>query len=216
MAAFSDNFNRSNADSLGGNWSEVVGDIDIVSNAAVPQTASGTDMAIWTANALAANQYAAILETDGAGGTAAHIILRYTDSSSVFYVVALDNSTGNLTWSYKEGTGDSLHSIESASLADWTDFNQLIGITIESTGNSTILRAWGNCSGLPSAVDNWNGDTSPSLTFTNNPGVAADTGTLVGIGAVNSNATVLLTDFYGGDFAGGPAASILRQMMQHN
>jgi hypothetical protein len=197
---FSDDFNRTDGDSLGSNWSEVTGDIDISSNTAAAQTASGLDLAVWTANTVGETQYVGLNETAGGGGTHFLFVFRYTDSSSVYYEIALDNSTGGCTWRYRVGTGGSPTTIQSANLSDWTNFNQLIGVTVEGTGNQTVVRIWGNCTGLPSAADTWNGDNTPSLTFTDNPGTAANTGTRVGMGATNSGGGVTLTDFYGGSF----------------
>jgi hypothetical protein len=73
-------------------------------------------------------------------------------------------------------------------------------MTVKGTGNNTEVRIWDNPSGLPTDSDTWGG--SPTLTFTNNPGTACDTGVIVGFGCTTGNPFSMSSDnWFGGDIA---------------
>lgn len=128
-------------------------------------------------------------------------ILRYTDASSPFYAIQFEGSTATFTWyKFPNAAGSGTQIGASIDLGgDMT--GETVGITITGTGANTDIRVWRGITGLPSAADNWNGDTTPDGTWlTTDPGGdAVDTGQIVGIGAQTSTAdTILLDDFFGG------------------
>jgi hypothetical protein len=193
--AFSDDFLRAAGDTLGGNWTEVLGDIDIFTNGVRGTTVTGVDVAIWTANTVGATQY--IRTTIPGGSKNPYHCFRYTDGSTPFYAVMMNVSTGDISWYSMAGNGSSKTQIGATKLlSDWTAFNQPIGMTMEGTGNSTVLRVWANISGLPSAADIWG--FPPHLTWTDDPGTASDTGNKLGIGFQDNNISTQFNDFFGG------------------
>jgi len=199
---FSDDFNRADGDSLGGNWTEI-GDVDIASNAAnSPQTFDNNLRgAAYTATSCGSvNQYVKVtLTSNNSGGNVAPgVLLRYTDASSPCYNVRFAIASDIARWNRlatptPTGT-DAAVDNDQLTVAP----GDVVGITIGGTGASTVVRIWVNPTGLPSAVDNWDGDTTPSLSLTVDPGTPVDTGNYVGICGLGSLGVLEWDDFYGG------------------
>lgn len=209
MASFSDDFNRADSDSLGANWTEAVGDADIFSNTLRLSTGSfGNIVAVYSGTACdGVDQYVKVALTNPQGFP--QIILRYTNASSELYVLELDASSDTVTWYHRATPDASGTQIGSPLSVAFTEAD-IIGVTITGTAANTDIRIWVNPTGLPTAADNWDGDTTPDGSWlTTDPGAnAVDQGTLVGIGGQQNLAdTVRLDDFFGGDIpaAGGPS-----------
>lgn len=96
-AAFSDNFDRANADALGANWTEFTGDIDIVGNQARQMsTGFATDKAYWSAGSCnTVNQYGKVTLTDHNGAYFHGILFRHTPAGG-HYMVFVDVLAGQI------------------------------------------------------------------------------------------------------------------------
>jgi hypothetical protein len=99
----SDNFNRADSTSLGANWTEVLDNAEVKSNAFIGNVGGGiTTIARWTADAFNADQKAQCLVPDNYGGPCARVQSNgngywalYGSSASTLYRV--DGGTGALT-----------------------------------------------------------------------------------------------------------------------
>ena len=192
--SFSDDFNRTDADSLGANWTEADGDIDIFSNTArLSEGGFGENYAIYTGTACAtANQYVRI--TMAAEGGYPSIPLRYTNSSSAFYVIEFSNTT--VDWYHKSAIGGTSTQINASSGSISISSGSVLAMSISGTGTSTEVKVWINPgSGIDPST--WGAAT---ITFTDNPASPVDTGSYVGIGGAQGSANTVQYDlFYGGD-----------------
>jgi hypothetical protein len=202
-AAFSDDFNRANG-ALGANWTVGDGAADVETNAWRMQTGSfGDVVSVFSGTPCnTANQY--VKATFGSVTTQyPALIFRYTDGSSPFYMFLFDGGNGEIQWYYYANVSSSGVQIGTPpTVAGGWNVGDEVGITLNGTGANTDVRIWKNCTGLPSAADNWNGDTSPDATYltTDPAGNAVDTGTLVGLGGQQSAAnSCKFDDFFGGD-----------------
>lgn len=198
--SFSDNFDRADSDSLGASWSEDQGDIDIATNRL--RMAGGSFVYHWAIHATptsTVNQYVKVLSPTG-NNQYAQVALRYTNSSSAFYFLELDVTSDSWEWFHMTNSNGTSTSIQKVTLGAGAT-NVAFGITITGTGASTVIRIWRNPTGnAPDSATSWGGNTSPSYTFTNDPGSPIDTGLKVGLGGQQSAAnTVIWDDFYGGD-----------------
>lgn len=83
--AIFDNFNRSDGDSLGSNWTEVSGDMDIASN---KFSSANSGYALWTGEwpGAGANYFMEAVANLGGSVGGVHMIARYVDSSNYYYV----------------------------------------------------------------------------------------------------------------------------------
>lgn len=196
LASFSDDFDRADSDSLGANWTEADGDIDIFSNTArLSEGGFGENFAIYSATACTTvNQFVRLTIVIATGYP--QIPLRYTNSSSPFYF--LEFSGSSVDWYHKSQIGGTSTQINAApgsiSITDGT----VIGMSVEGTGASTVVKIWINpTSGSPDDPTSWGAAT---VTFTDNPASPVDTGGYVGIGGVQGSADSLrYNNFYGGD-----------------
>lgn len=198
-AAFSDNFDRADGDSLGANWTEEAGDADIFSNTYRLSTGSfGVINSIYDTPTGSLTQYVKV--TLGADYQYPWLTFRHTDSSSADYRCQLDGSAGSVEcYMFASAADTSGDSIGTGSTSAFSAGNTFCG-TVTGTGSSTVWRFWKNCTNLPSAADNWDGDTTPDITITDDPGAfAVDSGEYVGIGGQQGAAdTVRLDNFTAG------------------
>lgn len=197
--AFSDDFNRADADSLGANWTEFGPDTDIASNQASAPNSFGNESkgAAYTGTACSSvNQYVKItIPTDVSKAGA---LLRYTDASTECYAVRMDLLNDIFTWDHltsPAGTASQIGFSSTLTLGP----GDVMGVTITGTGNSTVIRVWINPTGLPVSASNWDGDTTPDHSFTDDPADAVDTGNYVGIQGVWSGGVITWDNFFGGD-----------------
>lgn len=198
LGAFSDDFNRANSDSLGSNWTEGGGDGDIASNTYVIGTGGfGVVNSVHNTSCGSVTQYAMV--TLGVNHEYPWLIFRYTDASSPFYAVQISGSTALCEWYYFTSAADS-----SGDLIGTVDIGgdltgHTVAMTCSGTGTSTVITIWRQVTGLPSAAGNWNGDTTPDGTISNDPASPKDTGNFVGIGGqAVTGGTVTLDNFFGG------------------
>lgn len=202
LASFSDDFNRANSDSLGANWTEFAGDVDIASNEAVNPLSFGNDIqgAAYTGTACTTvDQFVKVtLSATSGANSSPGVVLRYTDASSPFYVVRFDSANNVMRWVYHSSAADvSGTIIDSAAFT--VSFPLVVGVTIIGTGTSTVIRGWsGPTANAPgSSGTTWDG-AGPTASITTDPSPAVNTGSYVGIGG--SGALGLAWDnFFGGD-----------------
>lgn len=195
----SDNFNRANADSLGPNWTEQAGDTDIVSNTAESQTGGfGQVLNIYSATATnTVNQY---MKLTISAGTASYtnVVFRYTNSASPYYVLTFNDPDDEVEWIRIASVGGAETSVQLTTLAQSTAATTY-GITITGTGSSTEFRVWVNPTGdIPDSATSWGGDTTPEVTFTNDPASPVDTGGFLGFGGFTST-NMTFENWFGGD-----------------
>lgn len=195
-ASFSDDFNRADSDSLGANWTEADADVDISSNKLLFRDGSfATIFAVHNTSTGSAVQYVQF-ETSAAAGYM-QIVFRYTDASTPFYYLEFGSTTVN--WFYMPQIGGTPTQINAVS--GTISAGSTISATITGSGDSTIVRIWDDATGgtLPSAADNWNGDTTPTATLTDNPATAVNSGNYVGLGCQQSAAdSNSVNNFWGG------------------
>lgn len=205
--AFSDDFERA---TLGDNWTVAAGTIGINTNQYFNPTAGSyaANFAIYDATALdTVSQYVKVSCPAGSDGWYPQIMLRSSvNGAAHFYAIEIDTSTdGALVWYEYEGVSGTANQITTGTLGA-TFIGHTVGITITGTGANTDVRLWYDPTGLPTAADNWNGDTTPTVAWTTvdptNVGgndYSVDTGNYVGLGGQFTSGTVLLDNFFGGD-----------------
>lgn len=189
-SAFSDDFNRSNSTDLGANWSEPRGDSSISSNQY--RGGSNYNFAIYSGTtATGSVQYGKItISTDNYSVQ----VCRYADSSSPFYALEFEDGSETVYWTRYATAAGSPDVIASTTLS--LAGGDIVAMTVTGTGTSTVVRIWKNPTGLALSASDWNGDTTPDVTFTDDPASAVDSGAYVGIGVFGSSPR--LDDFFGG------------------
>ena len=197
LMAFNETFTAGDSDSLGSNWTEAAGDIDIFSNSMRLSAAPWADnFAIYTGAACAtADQFIRFVYTTEGGYP--QIPFRYTNSTSPFYYAEFSNTT--VDWYRVSQIGGSTTKINASAGSVTLSSGVGIGITCVGTGNSTEFKIWINpTSGSPNLPSTWGAAT---VTFTDNPGSPVDSGPYVGMGGVQGTAnTVRFDTIYGGDY----------------
>lgn len=203
-AAFSDDFNRADSDSLGANWTEADPDIDILNNnAQLVDGSFGGLFAIYTNTACSTvNQYVQINHAGTSESSYDQIPVRYTDASTEFYYFEFGVAT--IDWYHLTAIGGTATQINASSgTPTETGAGAVFSITITGTGDNTVVRIWTDSALLgttPVSADNWNGDTTPTATFTDNPANPVDAGSYVGIGGTQNIANdIEFNSFLGGD-----------------
>jgi hypothetical protein len=140
------------------------------------------------------------------GNSYLQAVFRYTDSSSPFYVVQIDIGNSFAGWyryanlsDYQAGTSSTIKS--DVALPASLVANEPVAITLTGTGTSTVVRIWRNPTGnTPTAANNWGGDTTPDLEFTDDPASAVNTGGVMGLGIYQNTANAQrIDDWYAGD-----------------
>lgn len=202
--SFSDDFNRADAATLGANWTVLAGNGMSVSNNQAIATEYDSqydkNAAVYNTNTATVSQYAKVTINGGeaaGNGIYPQILLRVNGTNEC-YSIEIKPNENLIELQYYTNAAGSATVIASASTAIAT--NDTFAVTVSGTGNSTVWRVWINPTGLPTAADNWDGDTTPTATFTDDPAVAADTGLGVGLAVyVQLNVYCKLDDFFGGD-----------------
>ena len=216
MTTISDDFNRANSASLGANWTEVAGDADIVGNEYNIITAAYGDVVTIHNTALSsADQYVKLVMAS-AEVQYPMIYMRYTNSSSAHYRMTIDGNNGNVDWEYMPSVGGSSSLIVAGSLGSGIGGgDDSIGITIEGTGTSTVVRGWRNpTANAPGSASLWDGN-APAFSLTTDPGTPVNTGNYVGIGGQQgASGNLQYGDFYAGDFGGAAQSQAPRSMHQ--
>ncbi len=201
VAAFSDNFNRADSDSLGANWTEAANDCDIVSNqASWPTTFDFSEKAaIYSGTACTTTTNYVKITLDAVGVALPSVIFRYTNSSSAFYELYLDVTNQKLKWYHWTAVGGTQTLINGPAGASFTfTLPVTIGVTWTGAGNSTTVRTWLTPSAnAPTSATSWDGGAA-TVVISDDPASAVDSGGYIGMGGV-SNGTLLADDFFGGD-----------------
>lgn len=200
--SFSDDFNRINNDNLGSNWTEIVGDLDIVSNKLECQSIDFLKQEAIYSGSLTntINQYIKTEITVSGGSSYPEYIFRYTNSSSSYYGIIFWINEQSITWVRYPDAISSSSNINSGTPFTWSS-GDTIGVTITGIGNDTIIRVWRNPIGnAPDSASSWGGDTTPNITFTDNPSSPVDSGNYVGLGGYRGFTQFISFDnFYAGD-----------------
>jgi hypothetical protein len=161
---------------------------------------------------LTATQYLKFtLANPGSGSNFPRVYFRYTNSSSPHYVLTFTASSGAVEWSTLASIGGTDTTIETLDHGS-SDAYLTFGITIEGTGNDTVIRLWRNpVADAPTSASVWDG-VGPQISFTANPSVPVDSGPFVGVGGVTSIAEGIRYDnVFGGDFGGGAPPAVVRR-----
>lgn len=199
--SFSDDFDRANGDSLGANWTEAAGDIDIASNQAAQQSGSFAKvLAIYSGQATdTAVQYCKVTVVTPGGNPYAEIVLRYTDSSSPYYTLGMSVSDDTVQWLHYANVAGSSTDVSSASAMTFAS-TFTVGVTITGTGDSTIVRVWNApTADAPTSASSWDGEAA-DVEFTDNPASPVNTGAYIGLEAYGAAAAdVAFNNFFGGD-----------------
>lgn len=139
LFSFTDDFNRSDNDSLGANWTEQTGDIDIESNAAHHQ-GGGLSRAIVSSSPSVANGVlSATLDPEGSSFSNCALYFRYTDSNN-YYKLTYNSDVGGsnidlLLESYVSGSGSTV------ATGALNGFNTSKDIVITFSGTSIVVTA---------------------------------------------------------------------------
>lgn len=170
MAPVTDDFNRTDTNSLGANWTTVTAGWDatgfaIVSNAAAPQALTGDDLEIYTGASFATDHYAQAKVTVNAtgAGTGVGVALRGATDGSCYSVIVSKRLGGEIVVARRLAGNTSYTALANPSAA-WVDGDTLkakiVGnvITVYQNGvqvESPITDASGSAltSGSPGIVD---------------------------------------------------------------
>lgn len=187
LANFSDDFSGSLS-----NWTTDAGSWSIISSFLAQLSGSFTvDKIHYNTACGTNNQYAKFSLTSAGGGWTGP---RFRVTGTTGYMTEFRVSNDDAIWLDTNGT-----EIQAGTLTGIVD-GSVIGVTIEGSGNSTVLRIWLNPTGLPTSTSNWNGDSTPDLSFTNNPAVATDSGSFIGFNGRSAGGEgEFVDDFFGGD-----------------
>jgi len=205
--SFSDNFSG-NLD----NWTVDVGSITIVGGAAQAQNAGRNFMHYKTLSCSTENQYARITITNkGTGWDYSGVIFRFRNSSSPFYSVAYSNAENRWIWNYHPSASGVTTQIcgpdtSCANSLTASDGN-IFGITLDGTGNNTVVRIWKWTSGTPptapTSASLWSGRSADSEMTINPPSPVDYNNSYTGILFYYSTTKPSIDDFYSGDIGGG-------------
>jgi len=199
----SDPFTRADAGSPGGSWTQVIALAQLSSNAILYTDPSAMYVHGTSLAGVSQYQKASYGGLTDANVNRPYFVFRYNDSSSPFYTVRFISDSNTVEWRSHTSSADTAGTlIDSAALT--IGATATFGVTLDDTGNNTIVRVWNSPTGLPVSASNWDGDTSPDLTFTANPGAADDSGLVVGWGGTSDNVfTMTMDDWFGGDTPSG-------------
>jgi hypothetical protein len=158
-------------------------------------------VAIYTGTATnTVNQYAKVVFTSDLGEYP-YIYFRYSAGGSPLYGIQMYQD-GTVGW-YRSATATSWSGTQIGSTLDVGSIGQgqSIGVTVIGTGASTVVRVWLDPVGnAPDAGgETWN-SAAPTVSWTDDPATAVDTGNYVGIGGAQGTANYLRYEsFFGGD-----------------
>ena len=164
---YSDDFNRATSDIPGVDWAEF-GDADVVSNTLRFSIGDETSAAIWKTALNGLTQWAKFRVTWLNGGNYFGPYFRLADftGGSLGYSIAFYDDGNTCGWYTSTlDVGSALISESSLTVANGDTY----GITVQGTGNNTVVRVWRLPTGFPVSSSNWNGDNNPDLTFLTNP-----------------------------------------------
>ena len=165
-----DNFNRANANPIGGNWTTVTGkgNIQIVSNVAIG-TISGINAAYWNADAFSNNQYSQV-KLGAVASTWFGPAVRFSSSAYTGYLAESSNGTSLVLYKVIAGTTTSLASYTVTVSAGDIIRLEVVGstLTVKHNGTTRITHTnaeiasgscglWVNDSDAAKSLDDWEG-----------------------------------------------------------
>jgi beta-glucanase (GH16 family) len=187
---FVDTFNRGDGDSLGRQWDEHSGDVDIVNSNLTLMTTLTDDVAIYSRPMPTINQFfkGVIGSTFAAGTFGCGPLFRYTNGTSPHFFVKFNPAADTVSFYHKTANGGTFTVMSTAALT--INNGEAFGVTINGTGASTIVRVWKNpTSDVPDSATSWGGDSSPDVTLDmggHGSGFFVDSGLFAGIGGTPS------------------------------
>jgi hypothetical protein len=195
-AAFSDNFNSGTLS----NWT-IINGTPYNTGTKFSNTNAGFafEGAVYNTSCNTVQQYVKFTAAQFNAGKLCYAILRYTDSSSPFYIVDFNQPDDTIEWiRVADATFATRVSIQTISQASAD--GDSVGFVIAGTGAATTIGMWLNPTGAaPTSTTSWGGSAA-TQTFTTDPASAVDTGSKVGLViACGSAHGPELDDFSGGD-----------------
>ncbi len=179
--SFSDDFDRANSSSIGSDWTEINGDLEIISSQLTNVTANVWDAAVWNTATASGVQYAKFTINDFNAATKGWFaVLRYTDASSPFYIVGVDRNDTTIAWRrVASATFGTIDNIDATSQS--FPSGDTLGIVITGTADATVVKFWMNpTAAAPTSDSLWDGN-APTGTMTGNPAAPVDSGNKVGV-----------------------------------
>jgi hypothetical protein len=150
-----------------------------------------------TASLGSVNQYVKV--TVVATGPTAYpgVAFRLTNSTSAYYSFKISTG-GDPSWSSCIASGGaSTCTVIVAAGYILIENGDTIALTVEGTGDNTVVRAWKNqTADCPISSSEWDsGDNTPDVTYTTNPGAnAVDTGNYAGLAYIQETANTAIMD----------------------
>lgn len=209
-AAFSYDFTGSNNDPWNTTiFTEVDGNVNIQGNTGnFVEGGFDSVLAVTTDSCTTVSQYHKFILSTVPALSFLHAAFRYTDASSPFYTVEIDVNNGNASWyryaSLSDWQSGTSTTIGTAVLSGGAlSVSDLIAITLDGTGTSTVIRIWVDPDGAantPTSPSNWGGDTTPTASITDDPASPVNTGLKLGLGiAQNTANSQRIDNWFGGD-----------------
>lgn len=187
-----DDWNRDNADPPGSGWTEEAGTGYNIYSQQLRDSCNCGHTVLRCTTALANSYRQYVKEKFVARNNASPALrVRMTSTYANAHYIVMFNTT-TVTW-YKSD----YNVIESASFV--IDEGNWWGVEVEGTGTDTVMRVW-EWTSDPGQRSAWG---APSITFTNNPSVEANSGMYVAIGGYDGAGT-LYDDFAAGSSASAP------------
>jgi hypothetical protein len=197
-----DIFNRADNTDLGANWTEDAGTaLAISTNQLAGNPGGGTLIARHNTATDSATQYVKIKLVEI--GTTSHsvgvLIRSPAGTTGDSYAIEFDGS-GAANWYYylSQAYHESIQSTAGGQFAD----GDTAGITVQGTGNSTVVKIWKNpTNNCPVDANNWDAvsDAADYTLDADNTHLVADTGTSVAVFVYGTaGTTLILDDFYAG------------------
>lgn len=152
------------------------------------------------ANCSTVNQYHRLTVITVGVSNYLQYIFRYTDASSPYYTLEIDVSNGNASWYYWASLNTGSVQIGSTQDIGSLVTTNTISVTLTGTGTATVMRAWLNATGnTPDSGGALWGGAGPTLSWTDDPASAVDTGVKIGLGCYMSAVVQLVDTWFGGD-----------------
>jgi hypothetical protein len=206
-----DDFNRADG-ALGADWTVAQGSASIVSNDMRVATSGFVDVIAVHNTALAGIVQALKIQFNDPAPPPQYplIVLRYTNSSSPYYLCYLDGNNGNLDFYKFPSVGGSGTLISTLTgMAAFSSGSDSLSVTITGTGSGTTIRAWRNTTAsAPSDAATWDGGAAQA-SFTGSASADVNTGQIVGHGGTQGTADrIRITNFWAGDIGGSAGAAV--------
>lgn len=140
-----DNFNRANESPMAGNWTNVQGEFDLVSNAAQPQSLAVDSGARYNAITWPDDHYSQAkltINNTGGGGVGIGLLVRCSTSAVTFYRLAIDHA-GASNMEIGRTVASAFTSLSVQTAGAWTD-GDTWKFTASGTGATVTLQVYKN------------------------------------------------------------------------